>query len=409
MGEVGVHPEYIYQSQKYNACDYAAGIKTALEHQDEIRAVLNEHRSRPLPPDWSPVSIFCSSCHRDTTQVGDWDGGWHLHYSCDSCGNTEELDLRKATGAKLKWRVDWPMRWAYEGVDFEPAGKEHHSAGGSFDTAKEISKRVYDFEPPVTFKYDFISIKGTGGKISSSAGNVLSIADVLEIYQPELVRYLFAGTKPDSEFAISFDLDVLKIYEDYDRCERVYYGSDEIGEKKKPRVRRIYELSQVEQIPGSPPVQVPFRHLCNLLQIYDGDITATLDRFCETEGVELSGESRKRAETRAQCAWNWITAHAPEDFRFRLKSPEDPPEDIHEAARAAITAFREELRSGLDEHTEESLGTLFYKLAEENGLEPKELFGALYRVLLGKDRGPRLAGFILTVGAERIIPILDRY
>jgi lysyl-tRNA synthetase, class I len=409
MIRVGVHPEYIYQSQKYAAAAYAEGIKKALENRELISSVLNKHRTSPLPAEWSPVSVFCSSCHRDTTKIGVWDGEWGLHYTCDSCGNTEELDLRKGSGAKLSWRVDWPMRWAYEGVDFEPAGKEHHSAGGSFDTAKEIVKPVYGSDPPVTFKYDFISIKGMGGKISSSLGNVLSVADVLEIYQPELVRYLFAGTRPDTEFAISFDLDVIKIYEDYDRCERVYFGSDEIGEKKKPKERRIYELSQVEDVPGEILVQLPFRHLCNLLQIYDGSIDAALTRFCETEGVELTDESQKRAEIRANCAWNWITNHAPEDFRFAFKTPDDPTEDLDESALAAVVGLREELESRREAHTEQSLGSFFYTLAERIGMEPKELYRTLYQVLLGKEKGPRLAGFILTAGESRILSILKRY
>ena len=64
------------------------------------------------------------------------------------------------------------MRWKKEGVDFEPAGKDHHSEGGSFDTAREIAKAVYSCEPPVTFQYDFISIKGRGGKISSSSATL---------------------------------------------------------------------------------------------------------------------------------------------------------------------------------------------------------------------------------------------
>ena len=409
MHRVGVHPEYIYQSQKYAAAAYAEGMRKALVNNETIQSVLNEHRTTPLAADWSPVSVFCSSCNRDTTKIGEWNGEWGLSYTCESCGNSEELDLRERSGAKLSWRVDWPMRWAYEGVDFEPAGKEHHSAGGSFDTAKEIVKQVFDSEPPVTFKYDFISIKGMGGKISSSLGNVLSVDDVLEVYQPELVRYLFAGTRPDTEFAISFDLDVIKIHEDYDRCERVYFGSDEIGEKKKPKERRIYELSQVDEVPDELPVQLPFRHLCNLLQIYDGDMDAALSRFCETEDVKLTGESQKRAEIRARCAWNWITKHAPEDFRFAFKGPDDPIEKLDSSARAAVTGLLEELEFKQGAHTEESLGSFFYALAEKIGMEPKVLYRTLYQVLLGKERGPRLAGFILTAGESRIISILERY
>ena len=57
---------------------------------------------------------------------------------------------------------------------------------------------VYERAAPTTFQYDFVRIKGRGGKISSSSGEVISLKDVLEIYQPELVRYLFAATRPNT-------------------------------------------------------------------------------------------------------------------------------------------------------------------------------------------------------------------
>ena len=402
LGTVGVHPEYIYQSKMYGASRYAEGIQTALKNSEGIRSSLDIHRSTPLAQDWTPISIFCSVCNRDLTKVEEWDGTWNVEYSCDDCGNRETVDLRSAGNVKLLWRIDWPMRWAFEGVDFEPAGKEHHSAGGSFDTAKAIAEPVYGVEPPVTFKYDFISIKGMGGKISSSLGNVLSVADVLEVYQPELVRYLFAGTRPDTEFAISFDLDVIKIYEDYDRCERVYFGSDEIGEKKRPKERRIYELSQVEAPPDRMPVQIPFRHLCNLLQIHGGDISAALDTFASIEGGKITGEARVRAEARGLCAWNWLTKYAPDDFKFTLKEAEDTTLNLSAAERQVISNLLDELEGGFDSHTEESLGTYA-------GIPPKELYRMMYQVLLGKNQGPRLAGFILTAGPDRILPILRAY
>ena len=125
------------------------------------------------------------------------------------------IDLTLSGAVKLLWRIDWPMRWSYERVDFEPAGKDHHSAGGSFDTAEPISRIVYDNEPPITFSYGDVGIKGGTGRISSSSGNVITIEEVLSVYQPEVVRFLYTGTKPNAEFDVSFDLDVIKIYEDY--------------------------------------------------------------------------------------------------------------------------------------------------------------------------------------------------
>jgi lysyl-tRNA synthetase class 1 len=399
---VGVEPTYIYQAARYRAGGYAEGIRTALEHRQTIREILNEHRTEPLPDDWWPVTVFSTFTDRDNTTVLSWDGEWGLTYRCEDTGKEETLDLRKTGAVKLLWRVDWPMRWKHEEVAFEPAGKDHHSEGGSFDTGRKIVDQVYGGEAPVSFQYDFVRIKGRGGKISSSSGEVVGLAEVLEIYQPEIVRYLFAGTKPNSEFAVSFDLDVLKIYEDYDKCERIYFGEQEVGEKKRAKESRIYELSQVHGVPETMPLQIPFRHLCNLLQIHSGDIEAVLDRF------DLNEEQRRRLHVRAQCAWNWISRFSPEDFRFRLQTPEDPPAELNEAERAAMDGLRR-IAEQLEEYDEKSLGQAIYDAAREAELEPKELFAAAYRVLIGKEKGPRLAGFIMTVGKDRVLEILNRY
>ncbi len=399
---VGVEPDYIYQAPRYRSSYYAEGIRTALEKREQIRAILDEHRTAPLPDDWWPVSVFSTFTDRDNTTVLDWDGEWGLTYRCDDTGKKETLNLKETSAVKLPWRVDWPMRWAHEGVDFEPAGKDHHSEGGSFDTGRRIVEEIYGGEAPVTFQYDFIRIKGRGGKISSSSGEVVGLKEVLEIYQPEVVRYLFAGTKPNSEFAVSFDLDVLKIYEDYDKCERIYFGEQEVGEKKREKESRIYELSQVKAPPKTMPPQIPFRHLCNLLQINEGDVASVLDMF------ELDEESRRRMEIRAKCAWNWVKTFSPEDFRFRLQTGDDPSADVSAAEQEALRQLKEVVER-LGEYDEKSLGQAIYDIAEKVEIEPKDLFALSYRVLIAKEKGPRLAGFIMTVGKEKVLQILRRY
>ncbi|HCO48937.1 MAG TPA: lysine--tRNA ligase, partial [Spirochaetaceae bacterium] len=253
---------------------YAQGMRQALEKREHLKTILDKYRDEDhkIQGEWWPVSVFCSVCEKDTTEVDGWDGEWGLSYHCE-CGHRETGDLRTLKGAKLVWRVDWPMRWNHEEVDFEPAGKDHHSQGGSFDTSKHVVEDVYGRKPPVTFRYDFIGIKGSPGKMSSSKGKVVDLPDLLRVYQPELVRYLFAGTRPNTEFVISFDLDVIKIYEDYDKTERIYWGLEKAkDEDSEERERRIYELSQVDRVPAEAPYQVPFRHLSSLLLIYQGDV-----------------------------------------------------------------------------------------------------------------------------------------
>ena len=414
LPEVGVFPEYLYQAGKYRASEYAQGIRTALEHRDAIRALLNEHRTTPLPADWWPVSVFSRFSHKDTTKVLDWDGEWGLTYRCEETGNEETVDLRETDLVKLPWRIDWPMRWQAEQVDFEPAGKEHHSAGGSFDTAKSIAREIYGYDAPVTFKYDFISIKGRGGKISSSTGEVIGLPEVLEVYEPEIVRYLFASSRPNAEFAISFDLDVIKIYEDYDRTERIYFGLEQVGEKRTAKERRTYELSQLpstlEKLTKAPKslIQLPFRTLCNFLMITAGDIDAALERFPDFD-VERHADQLPRLRRRARCAWSWITSFAPEDFRFELKDGGEPVGDLGDNERAAVRALRDEVSDRLTEHDEKSMQERVYAIADEQGVEKKKFFEVMYQILIGKERGPRLGGFLLTIGKDRLLQILSEY
>jgi len=214
LPKVGIKPEFLYQAERYRSHMYDEGMKIALQNRERIKDCLNRYRddAHKIPPEeeYWPVSIFCEKCSRDTTVLDGYDGEYGLTYHCTECGNAETVDIRKATGVKLGWRVDWPMRWKHEKTLFEPAGKDHHSQGGSFDTARLVSDEIYGWPAPVTFRYDFIGTKGKPGKMSSSSGEVIALPDVLRYYPPEIVRYMFAGTRPNTEFSISFDLDVLK-------------------------------------------------------------------------------------------------------------------------------------------------------------------------------------------------------
>ena len=68
---------------------------------------------------------------------------------CARCGHEGDFDFTKDFNCKLQWKVDWPMRWLAEGVDFEPGGKDHASKNGSYDTAKDVSREVFGYPAPL--------------------------------------------------------------------------------------------------------------------------------------------------------------------------------------------------------------------------------------------------------------------
>ena len=413
LPRVGIHPEYLYQAERYRKNMYAEGMKIALQNRERIKDCLNRYRDDehkiPADEEYWPTAAFCCKCNKDTTEMVSYDGEYGLTYRCTSCGHEENADLRTSKEIKLGWRVDWPMRWQFEKTLFEPAGKDHHSQGGSFDTARLVSDEIYNWPAPVTFRYDFIGIKGTPGKMSSSKGKVISLPDVLNVYPPEIVRYLFAGTRPNTEFSISFDLDVIKTYEDYDKTERIAWGVDKAkNDDVFAKEYRIYELSQVEEkMPSSMAYQIPFRHLCNLLQTNSGDIDAVV-----ASQKDIKEDQIERFRTRCKCAWYWITECAPEDFRFALNNPDAEgftKAEVGEKELECIKRIYSEILPKMDELEEKPLSEAVYGVATDAGIEPKALFNATYQILISKDQGPRLANFMKIIGKERLEKIFKVY
>jgi len=412
-----IEPEFIRQSRRYRAGDYAEGIVQALEARAEIRRILDQHRSEPLPEAWLPLAGFCAACGRDEIDFA-WAGDgaaedaperWTVEMHCRTCDHDAVVDLRDGGDVKLPWRVDWPMRWNEEQVLFEPGGKDHSSAGGSYDTAREIVDRVYGFHAPEYVAYDFVRIKGRGGKISSSAGEAVTVADCLEIYEPDMLRWIFASQRPGSEFQISFDLDVIKLYEDYDRARRLAHEAEDGGknDKKRQVARRTFELAsgrgdRIE--PGSEPPFVPaFRGLTMILQIHDGEI-AKSRAYYEATGEVTTNEEAELHDVRAECAWKWIEKYAPDDFRYRIRE-EPVTRELDGDDRVVI----ERLFTVLAENptiSEPELIDVLRTICDETAHEPQTFFPIAYDLLLGRDRGPKLSTLLTTMGAKRALPLL---
>lgn len=412
LPRVGIYPEFLYQASRYRANRYAEGMKKALQNRELIKECLNEyrddeHKMKKEDVYW-PVSVFCGKCQKDTTKITDYDGEWNISYKCE-CGNCETVDLRTFKGAKLGWRVDWPMRWNEEKVVFEPGGKDHISPGGSYDTAKLVSKKIYNWDAPVTMRYDFVNLKGVPGKMSSSKGKVIALPDALDVYQAEVLRYLFAGTRPNTEFSISFDLDVLKVYEDYDKTERIVYGIDKAkSEDVFNKEKRIYILSQIDgKIPEVMPYQITFRMLTTLLQIYSGDI----DKVISSLG-DVKPEQEERLRRRAACALFWIQDSAPDhapEFCFALRN-DGSKADLEGDILTAVKRVRDEVLPKMDSfQTDKDCQQAMYDIATEMGIEPKSLFTAMYKALIDKEQGPRLGSFMRIIGKNRLSEILSVY
>ena len=89
-----------------------------------------------------PFRPYCAVCGRDDTTVTAFDDETtEISYTCACGARVGPTPIAQVAG-KLAWKVDWPMRWAYERVTFEPAGVDHSSPGSSFTVGGELVSNV---------------------------------------------------------------------------------------------------------------------------------------------------------------------------------------------------------------------------------------------------------------------------
>ena len=398
LPEIGIFPEFINQAEMYSKCKYAEEIKFVLENKERIKEILNNYKAEEkISEDWWPVQVYCDKCGKDTTQILSWED-YTLEYEC-GCGYLGKTNFKKNGNVKLPWRIDWPMRQNYEKVDFEPAGKEHSTPGGSITTSDEIIKKIWQQKPPLHLKYDFITVKGSGGKMSSSLGNVITLKECLEIYEPEIIRYLFTSYRPNVEFAISFDLDVLKIYTDYDALEEEYFKK-ETNEKEK----RIYELSQVKSVKEKKPERINrigFRQIAELIQVKP---EKEIIDYLKEEGKIKTKIDEEALKKRILLAKNWLK-YAPEEFLFSIQKDIDKKliKEIPIEYKKAI----KELAGEIKKAKEEEIIKKIKEVIEKNKLDIKEFFKYAYQIIIGKEKGPRLSSLI-NYKKEEILDLLSK-
>ena len=293
-----ITPKYIHQHQKYRNGDYAKLIKKALDHTNTIKQILYQNRQTKVSDDWLPIQCYCNNCKKSNQKLS-YDGNWNISSECLSCGHKDLQDLRTSNNIKLAWRTDWPMRWSYENTHFEPGGKDHSSDGGSYHSGVEIAKQVFNHKAPVYLGYDFVSIKGSQTKMSSSKGDVYTLTDCLKVYDPAMIKWIFSSNKPSHPFNISFDQDVFKVYDEFDQiCFYLYkkthsklFNIEELNssvQKKIEANQRIFKLCSIDLTstyynPGTSEDSVMFspgfRGLCDRVQICGHDPNLTLNKF----------------------------------------------------------------------------------------------------------------------------------
>ncbi|WP_053913313.1 lysine--tRNA ligase [Streptomyces sp. TP-A0875] len=448
LADLGVEFDGISQTEQYTSGVYREQILHAMRHRGDIDAVLAQYRTKPKtagkkqqkPVDeaeleaaegsgaaaeddgssgsagYFPYKPYCGNCDKDLTTVTAYDDdSTELTYACTACGFSETVRLSEFNRGKLVWKVDWPMRWAYEGVVFEPSGVDHSSPGSSFQVGGQIVG-IFGGKQPIGPMYAFVGISGMA-KMSSSRGGVPTPADALKIMEPQLLRWLYARRKPNQSFKIAFDQEIQRLYDEWDRLDAKVAAGEALPADVAAHSRAV--RTAAGELPRTPR-PLPYRTLASVADITGGHEDQALRILSELDPEHPLG-SLDEARPRYAKAEAWVTTHVPADQRTIVRGEPDADllKSLDEASRKSLRLLLDGLAGhwSLDGLTHLVYGVPKVQAGFSADATPKELpaeiktaqrsfFALLYHLLVGRDTGPRLPTLLLAVGQERVRALL---
>lgn len=415
MQEMGIELEYIDQTKQYETGIYDKQIFLALQHRKEIADVLlsfmtdigiekqgidREHYRE----NHYPIAVYSRFTGKDNTRVLSYDGETSITYRCEDTKKEETVDLSTVRIAKLGWKCDWAMRWRHEGVLFEPGGHDHASPGGSYDAASTIAKKVFGYDAPIFAEYKFVGIQGLGAKMSGSKGNAVSPKELLGIYDPVVLKWLYMRKSPSQSFMLAFDSEIYRQYDEFDRDAKKHVAGEGDAHLSAIMTSSIGSLS--DDVLRSP---IPFRQAVGFGQIVQWDAQKLHD-VLDASGLSYSDSS---IDSRLPRARTWLDTYNSEEKIALQNEPNTAyAASLDTASREHVKRLYHEL-SSREGQSVEDLEHLVYAIPKEDGLEEGEIkkrqrafFGHVYNLLIGKDTGPRLATFLWAVDRGTVLRLL---
>lgn len=404
LEELDIHPDYRYQAKNYMSGMYSGKIVEAIKNRKEIYDVLMKYKTQDSDEgekeNYYPLNVYCEDCKRDTTKViSSSDDGEEITYKC-KCGAEHTVKVRDYHMIKLVWKVDWPMRWGVEGVDFEPGGIDHAAASGSYVVSSDVARSVLGVEPPLFQGYGWLSIAGLGD-MHSSTGNNITPAAVLKVYEPDMVRWLFAKYAPEAGFSFNFDDTIIRHYSEFDKGLEAYKNgeTDEYNTK-------VYDYSLIK---GRDTIsKVPFGVLSSVATIVDFNPVSVKEILSK-----ISVEFEEDDKSRLQRVKDWITVHQPAKL-YKLNSERNDAfySELSDEEREVV----KKLHDYIDENDgikEQDVQQFLYSIINDPNLTKKENIGRqqryfkiFYNLLFGTDMGPRLYLFLAAINKQEYLSLL---
>ena len=387
LDKYGFEYEFKSATEYYKSGIFNEYLIRALHKYDEIMAVMLPTLGPERRATYSPFMPVCAKTGkvlqvpviaRDTAKNT-------IKYK-DLYGEIVETEVTDGK-CKLQWKPDFGMRWAAFDVDFEMYGKDHLANGPIYT---KICKILGGKSPHQMFYELFLDEKGQ--KISKSKGNGITIEEWLK-YAPKESLALYMYQSPKKAKKLYFDV-IPKSVDEYLAHQIKFHQETDV---EKHLINPLYHIHNGE-IPKPESRLITYSLVLNLVSACNTENEQVIFGYLKNFDNSLNDEAALFTKGLVKFAINYY-----KDFIKPYKKYKNPT-DKERAALSELALF---LKSGNDLDAT-TIQNKVYEIGKNHEFELKEWFCAIYEILLGSSKGPRVGTFIKLYGTEKTIELINR-
>ena len=412
LDKMNIKYKFLSASEMYNNGVLAEEIDTLLKASSLLGRKISMMVGQQKYTENIPYFPICNKCGRiyvanaheyipdQGKVVYTCSGGTIGRRFVKGCGFKGEARIQRGDG-KLAWKVEFAARWRALDIRFEAYGKDILDSVRINDW---VASEVLGFPHPMHVKYELFLDK-SGKKISKSSGNVITPQMWLKYGTPEsLLLLLYKRITGTRQVGID---DIPSLMDKYDLYEDLYFGKQrESNVAKLTKIKGVYEYIHQLRPFGKPQMHVPYRLLAQQASLFPPDENRPSKIFSRLLKYGIAKEMAPELLRRIELASSWT-----DDQQASVREATDI--ELNNIQILAIRQILEKISSFIGKENESetpiSLQSEVFEIARHVGLDPRELFKLLYRILIGGDRGPKIGNYLVDLGLERAYQIISKY
>ena len=286
---------------------------------------------------------------------------------------------------KLQWKVDWAMRWAAFGVDYEMCGKDLTE---SYTLSSKICK-IIGSKPPENLIYELF-LDENAEKISKSKGNGISIDDWLK-YSIEESLAMFMYQRPTTAKKLYFDVIPKNTDEYLSHVNKL--ESDDLNPDNP-----AWHIHKDEN--PSYKSKINYSLILNIISVCKSEDSNVIFGLIKNYQSNFSKAETDLINRMIDCGINYFRDFIQPNLNFKIPNSEEL------IILKEVVSKLKEVESSADA---DEFQTAIFSVGKNSIYREniKEFFKLIYQVFFGQENGPRLGSFTKIYTKDKTLELFN--